>query len=539
MNDNTDSLVASSGSVDLGNTPNTIVIFPYSGDYRVDVLLAGGTNKWFPDLVAGQSRTVTYSFALSAGYLNEETYSEEKKGFTPFTAAEKSAARAIFEYIGSILQMSFVEVTETSSASSPTGDIRLANNDQDSAGYAFYPDNMDSQLRGDVFLSNGVTGRDYAAGTYEYDTVIHEIAHALGLKHPGNYNAGSAPSSESGNYLATSEDSKIISVVSYAEHEQGLQRVDFGPYDLLALKYLYGLKSQNTGNNTYEWADSIGMQLQTLVDDGGTDIIDLRKITTPTTVDLREGQSSSAGLIRHVGNGSGVDALRNIQIAFGTIIESVVCSAQTDQIIGNAANNAFQGRGGDDVLNGGDGRDTAIWSGSSDQYKISTTSQGFAVQSLKSAEGTDQLQNIERLQFSDGAIALDLNGNAGMTAKILGAVFGKLAVTNKQFVGIGLNYLDDQGYSYISLMGLAISVVLGANPTSAQVVDLLYTNVVGVAPDAATRKSFTDLLDNGTFTVASLGVLAADTDLNKANINLVGLAQTGLEYLPFNNFSVV
>jgi hypothetical protein len=40
-------------------------------------------------------------------------------------------------------------------------------------------------------------------------------------------------------------------------------------------------------------------------------------------------------------------------------------------------------------------------------------------------------------------------------------------------------------------------------------------------------------LDNRTHTVASLGVLAADTDLNKANINLVGLAQTGLEYSPF------
>ncbi len=539
MSNATDFSTVSSGSADLGNTPSTTIAFPYSGDYRVDVLLAGGTTRWWPDSVAGQSRTVTYSFALSAGYLTGEGYSEEVKGFTPFTDAQQSATRAVFKYIGSIVPITFVEVLETSSASSPTGDIRLANNDQDSAGYAFYPDNLDVKLRGDVFLSNGAISRDYAAGTYEYDTVIHEIGHALGLKHPGNYNAGSAPSTEPGNYLATSEDSKTLSVVSYAEHEQGLQRVDFGPYDLLALKYLYGLKLQNTGNNTYEWADSIGMQLQTLVDDGGTDTIDLRKITTPTSVDLREGQSSSVGLIRHVENGSGVDALKNVQIAFGTVIESVVGSAQADQITGNAANNAFQGRGGDDVLYGGDGRDTAIWSGSSDQYRIGSTAQGFAVQSLKSTEGTDQLQSIERLQFSDGAIALDLNGNAGITAKILGAVFGKTAVTNKQFVGIGLNYLDDLDYTYSSLMDLAIIARLGANPTSAQVVDLLYTNVVGTAPDAPTRKSFTDQLDSGHLTVASLGRMAADNELNKANILLTGLEQTGLEYLPFNYFSVV
>jgi hypothetical protein len=70
-------------------------------------------------------------------------------------------------------------------------------------------------------------------------------------------------------------------------------------------------------------------------------------------------------------------------------------------------------------------------------------------------------------------------------------------------------------------------------PSHSQVVDLLYTNVVGQAPDAATRKTFTDLLDNGSFTVSGLGVLAAETELNKSNINLVGLAQTGLAYLPF------
>jgi hypothetical protein len=82
-------------------------------------------------------------------------------------------------------------------------------------------------------------------------------------------------------------------------------------------------------------------------------------------------------------------------------------------------------------------------------------------------------------------------------------------------------------------MELAINARLGANATNAQVVDLLYTKVVGQAPDAATRKTFTDLLDNGTFTVGGLGVLAADTELNKVNINLVGLEQTGLAYLPF------
>jgi len=56
------------------------------------------------------------------------------------------------------------------------------------------------------------------------------------------------------------------------------------------------------------------------------------------------------------------------------------------------------------------------------------------------------------------------------------------------------------------------------------------TNVIGVAPDAATLASFTHLLDNGTYTVAGLGMLAADISYNTDHINLTGLAATGLAY---------
>lgn len=147
-------------------------------------------------------------------------------------------------------------------------------------------------------------------------------------------------------------------------------------------------------------------------------------------------------------------------------------------------------------------------------------------------DGQDHLQSIERLQFSDKSVALDLDNNAGLVAKTLGTVFGKSSIANKDYAGIGLHFVDDLHYNYAELVQLAINAKLGANPTSNQVVDLLYTNVVGHAPDASTRKAFADLLDNHTYSIASLGVLAADTDLNKININLIGLTQTGLEYTP-------
>ena len=528
----TNSELAAAAAVDLGNTPKTVIAYPYTGDERIDVLLPDAQSQWRPDLPAGQSRTVTYSFALSPAYLAGADYADDRKGLTPFNAAEKTAARSLFSYISSILPIQFVEIVESASSNSPVGDIRLVNNNQDSAGYAIYPNDVDKQYRGDVFLANSALSSTFAPGSYEYDTLLHEITHALGLKHPGNYNAGSAPSTDPGNYLASAVDSKTLSVVSYAEQAQGLQRIDFAPYDLLALKYLYGLKPQNTGDDVYTWTDRMGNQLQTLVDDGGHDTLDLKLLSTANTVDLREGHSSSAGITGSSADVPGVAAVLNVQIAFGTVIEDVLGSDQADELIGNASNNLFQGRGGNDILDGGDGLDTAVWSGQAAQYTVRIGPEGCTVQSQQSNEGTDELVHVERLRFQDQSLALDLQAGAGTVAKILGAVFGPAAVLNKQFVGIGLHYLDDLGMSYSGLMQLAIEARLGANPSSAQVVDLLYSNLVGQMPDAVTRKSYTDLLDKHIYSVASLGILAADTDINKDNIHLMGLSQTGLAYLP-------
>ena len=57
-------------------------------------------------------------------------------------------------------------------------------------------------------------------------------------------------SAKASSTISNALDSKMLSVVSYAEHEDYMQRIDFAPYDLLALKYLYGLKPQNLGDNT-------------------------------------------------------------------------------------------------------------------------------------------------------------------------------------------------------------------------------------------------------------------------------------------------
>ena len=145
------------------------------------------------------------------------------------------------------------------------------------------------------------------------------------------------------------------------------------------------------------------------------------------------------------------------------------------------------------------------------------------------------MQSIEKLRFDDRAIDLRTaeGQSANLVARVLGAVFGRQAVSNAEYAGIGLYFVDQLAYRSDALMQLALNARIGANASHAQVVDLLYTNVVGQAPTAQARAEYVDMLDSGSVSVAALGLMAANTGLNANNINLVGLARTGLDYLPY------
>ena len=107
-------------------------------------------------------------------------------------------------------------------------------------------------------------------------------------------------------------------------------------------------------------------------------------------------------------------------------------------------------------------------------------------------------------------------------------MFGKESLNNKNYVGIGLHFLD-AGWSYDNLAALALDAA-GAK-TNEQVVSLLWNNVFGTKSTATDKQPFIALLENG-MSAGALAHLAADTSFNTTNINLVGLAQTGIEYIP-------
>jgi len=192
-------------------------------------------------------------------------------------------------------------------------------------------------------------------------------------------------------------------------------------------------------------------------------------------------------------------------------------------------NEKLKATSADDIYDGGIGLDTVLYSKNLNNYSVKKSISGqITVNDKLLLEGNDILRNIERLQFLDKSIAFDLNGNAGTTAKILGAVFGKESLSNKNYVGIGLSFLDSS-WTCDNLAALALDAV-GAK-TNDQIVSLLWTNVIGTKPTAADKQPFIALLENG-MSAGALAHLAADTSFNTTNINLVGLAQTGIEYIP-------
>jgi hypothetical protein len=183
------------------------------------------------------------------------------------------------------------------------------------------------------------------------------------------------------------------------------------------------------------------------------------------------------------------------------------------------------------VINGGLGIDTSVYLGAAKDYLIKSL--GNSSFEIRLTYGqtivpkvSDTLSNVERIQFNDKSIAIDIDGNAGTTAKILGAVYGKESIANKSYVGIGLNLLD-AGWTYDNLAALALDAA-GAK-TNDQIVSLLWKNVIGTTATTNDKAPYIAMLENG-MAPGALAHLAADTAFNTTNINLTGLALTGIEY---------
>jgi Ca2+-binding RTX toxin-like protein len=204
-----------------------------------------------------------------------------------------------------------------------------------------------------------------------------------------------------------------------------------------------------------------------------------------------------------------------------------------DKTVSLVVNDTIKGGPGIDFFDGGLGLDTVVYSGPQERYTINKTGNRYVVSESTGSDDTDYLSNIERLQFSNGKVALDVEtGNAGEAAKLIGALLGPTYVKDKALAGIVINLLD-QKYSSdtIANLGLATPMFLSMAGSSSNTdfVKQVFTNVVGRAPTPSESSTYVNMLDAGT-SQSALALMAAQTDLNAARINLVGLIQHGLEF---------
>ena len=485
--------------------------------YWISALLAEYAARY--SSLLGVAKTFNFGFPDTIpDYASDDP--EDSNNWESFNAAQRIFTRSVFEYIASIVDITFTEVTTIDAVNT----FSFANNNQDNSGaYGKYPSSSSSGS--DVYVDkewddgSAKTGSlQPRQGEYAAYLWMHEIGHSLGLKHPfdeANVSGDVGPPP----YLQGNEDRADWSVMSY-NYSPNDYYIRYSPLDIAALHYLYGPNpASRAGNDTYTFNSA---NANFIWDGAGTDTIDASGTEEKVTVYLEPGYWGFKGEAK----ADTITSNGQITVNFGTKIENLIGSNFGDHLVGNELNNQLTGNAGNDIIDGSSGIDTAIYSGSLSDFTLTKGTDSWAI--TKSDE-SDSLVNIERLQFTNTNVALDLDGNAGKTAKLLGAILGAEGVSNKVYVGAGLYFLDG-GMTYEELMQTALDVVLGANPSSSSVVDLIWTNIVGPPTPADNLPQYSALIDNGTYTAAELAVAAADHSLNTANIDLVGLSQTGLEY---------
>ena len=204
-----------------------------------------------------------------------------------------------------------------------------------------------------------------------------------------------------------------------------------------------------------------------------------------------------------------------------------------DKTVSLVVNDTLKGQPGTDFFDGGLGLDTVVYSGPIDRYTINKSGNRYVVSEPTGSDDTDYLSNIERLQFSNGKLALDLDGNAGDAARLIGTLLGPSYVKDKALAGLVIGLLD-QNYSSeaIASMGLGTSMYLGlaGSGSNEAFVKHVFKNVVGRPPQEAELQTYVGMLSTGT-SQAALAVMASDTEFTAGQIGLTGLMLHGWEFL--------
>ncbi len=407
-----------------------IAVAGYSGGDTGDYILRTTTDSFrIEDIV---SQITEFGWGIPTAIAHDENTGETMHvHIANLTGPGQQLALLALEQWSIVTGITFAVTTNSSSA-----DIRF---DDDQSGAFAGPSSYNPATgvinHAEVNVGTGWLGSyGTTVDSHSFLTYLHEIGHALGLMHSGNYN-GSATWGVDNHF---SNDSTIFTVMSYFD----MAEAGIAPYartitpmiaDIAAVWALYGTPASVHGGDTSWFANSTvggltgdvmaaiwdgaaisaglyggGAVSLTVLDTGGVDTFDLSTVTVSQTIDLRDGGISL------IGRGTGSAAATNsVVIAQGTVIENVIGGSGDDTITGNEAANEIRGGDGtdwyfeslgDDSFDGGSGGLDRVILAGVETGGIGVTDMGGGTVRVISSLGTDTYVGVELYAFDDATL---------------------------------------------------------------------------------------------------------------------------------------
>ena len=324
-----------------------------SGNANVDALVLGGagginsTNAWHHALgsvasvstnvidgalkslnnVVGNNNTISYAFMDNAFFKN--LTGKDNASPSVMDDKTKAAVTTAFDYLSSLINVKFTQASSISDATIVFGEN--SQKKDGSAGYA-NPPNQSGLHPQYLFLANDADTNDstknngFATGTYGWQTLIHEVAHTMGLKHPFNGNAGGGGTPPP--YLPKPTNNHRYSIMSYTSAADSkalttkvittakgtsasvnptqINPATFMTYDIAALQYLYGANTSVTSTEAklasiqkLDFTDAYQGMETLWTPNGG--VLNASQTSHQNIIDLRGGAYSS---INYLGTGA-------------------------------------------------------------------------------------------------------------------------------------------------------------------------------------------------------------------------------------------